>query len=87
VWFLSGCECEYKVRKGFRCGCMRGVGGVEDDEHATGLTSRPPPAWPSTWVVSSTPSCRPVFDRCMSAVRGEREGRAEVRRGSSAPGR
>jgi hypothetical protein len=45
VWCVSGWECEYKVRKCFRCGCMRGVDGVEDDEHATGLTRCPPPAW------------------------------------------
>jgi hypothetical protein len=45
VWCVFGCECGYKVRKDYRCGCMRGVIGGENDEHATGLTRCPQPAW------------------------------------------
>jgi hypothetical protein len=45
------CECDYRLGKGFRRGCMRDVDDVEeDDDHATGLTSCPPPAWCRTPV-------------------------------------
>jgi hypothetical protein len=86
------CECDQKLWKGFRGVCMQSVNGVEEDKHACEGTHQ----LSAGRVLSSGGRrgsqdrrlpCRPVVDRCMGVVRGELEGHAEVRRGSSAPGR